>query len=315
MREWHGHSYEKVSILGDYLRTFARVSAGALNRVYIDAFAGDTLNVIKGTDRTFPGSAEIALSISPPFTHIRLFELARQRSRRLETLAANHPGRDVEVVSGDCNSAMASVLAAIPTQAPTFAFLDPDGMELHWSTIKLMADHKRAYAQRTGKSKVEMWILFSTGGIGRVLGSNREHVERSGLLAKVARLYGAWGPWQAVWEARLCGDISPGDARMAYLFLYMDRLQALGYQHLLVRPIHTASRGELYAMVFVTDHPAGANIMKWALERDRAVPRPGTLFDAEESRPAYEDLHSGWREDFPVDLPDWVELNEGGDHG
>jgi hypothetical protein len=87
----------------------------------------------------------------------------------------------------------------------------------------------------------------------------------------------------------------------------MDRLALLGYRHLLVRPIKN-SRNELYAMVFASDSPAGSRIMKWAQERDRVRPRPGTLFDVAEPRPAYEDLHTGWRAEFPVQLPPWVEL-------
>ena len=33
-----------------------------------------------------------------------------------------------------------------------------------------------------------------------------------------------------------------------------------------------------------------------------------TLFDLPESRPAYEDLHTGWRNEFPIELPTWTEL-------
>ncbi|RIK09790.1 MAG: hypothetical protein DCC49_05065 [Acidobacteria bacterium] len=306
MREWSPHSYEKISIFSDYLQQFAVAAGSATNRVYIDAFGGDTVNVLRGSGRTFAGSAEIALAIEPPFSHLRFFELKAGRAAALRRLIASDPRR-ASVIEGDCNSTMAGVLAGLPVQAPTFAFLDPDGMELNWSTIRMLADHKRRYANETGKSKVEMWVLFSSAGIVRVLGSNRQLALEKGFPEKIARLYGAWGPWERVWEAKLDGEISGGDAKKAYLFLYMDRLASLGYRHLLVRPIEN-SRNELFAMVFVTDHPAGASIMKWAVERDRAIPEPGTLFDAVESRPPYEDLHTGWRESFPIELPEWEEL-------
>jgi three-Cys-motif partner protein len=308
MREWGPHSYEKVSILADYLGQFAVAAKGAPNRVYLDAFGGETINVLKGTDRQFPGSAELALGVAPPFTHVRLFEKHAARAASLRSLPRS-PVTDLEVIEGDCNAEIARVLAGLPVGAPTFAFLDPDGMELNWSTIQRIADHKRAYAQEHDRSKVEMWVLLPTAGIVRMLGRNREYAESQGLPRQVARLYGAWGPWQTVWEARIDGRLSPGDAKRAYLFLYMDRLADLGYKHLLVRPIHN-SRNELYAMVFATDHPAGAQIMQWAQARKRVRPRPNTLFDVEESPPAYEDLHSGWRDELPIDLLDWVELDE-----
>lgn len=308
MREWQPHSYEKISILADYLQRFAKASQRAFNRVYIDAFAGDTVNVLKGSEQQFPGSPELALGVSPPFTHARLFEKHAARAASLRALP-RPSGIDLEVVEGDCNAEMARVLAGVPVQAPTFAFLDPDGMELHWPTIKRIADHKRAYAVENNKSKVEMWVLFSSGGIVRMLGSNRSFAEAQGFPQTVARLYGAWGPWQEVWEARLDGRITPGEAKQAYLFLYMDRLAGLGYQHLLVRPIEN-SRNELYAMVFASDSLAGKNLMRWAQERDRVRPQAGTLFDVAEPRPVYEDLHTGWRDDFPIQLPPWVELSE-----
>ena len=308
MREWSPHSFEKVSILADYLRQFARASQGAINRVYIDAFAGDTVNVLKGLGQQFPGSAEVALGVTPAFTHVRLFEKNAGRARSLADLRPVDGVGTFEVVSGDCNVEMARVLAGLPEQAPTFAFLDPDGIQLQWSTIREIADHKRAYAVAKQRSKVEMWILFSSGGIVRILGSNQSHADAQGLPEKVARLYGAWGPWEEVWAARLDGRVSPGQAKQAYLFLYMERLAALGYRQLLVRHIHN-SRNDLYAMVFVSDSPAGHRLMQWAQEKDRVRPQPGTLFDVRESRPAYEDLYTGWRNDFPIELPPWDEFD------
>lgn len=307
MREWKAHSYEKISILADYLQQFVKAARKAPNRVYIDAFAGETQNRLSGSDRTFPGSAEIALSVSPPFTQVRLFEKSPSRACALRELASACGHSGVEVIEGDCNVRIKEVLAGLPRKAPTFAFVDPDGMEIEWSTIRALAEHKRPHAEQGNGTKVEMWILFSTTGIVRVLGGNREHVESSGLLDRVAKLYGAWGPWQAVWEARLDGRITPGDAKKAYLYLYMDRLVGLGYRRVLVRPIH-ATHGELYAMVFTTDHTAGRKLMQWAQEKDRVRPDPGRLFDPIEPRPAYEDLYAGWREELGIELPPWEDL-------
>ena len=308
MREWKGHSYEKISILGDYLPAFAQATQTAPNRVYVDAFAGDPHNVIKGTGREFPGSPELALRASPPFTHIRLFEKNPSRAKRLRELATRGGVSGLQVVEGDCNEEMAGVLRGLPVQAPTFAFLDPDGMELRWKTIWAIADHKRAYAERTGRSKVEMWILFCTSGIVRMLGSKREEAVRRGFPHKVAELYGARGPWERIWEARLSGELEPGDAKKAYLYLYMDRLADLGYKHLLVRPIKPNRGNELYAMIFVTDSLAGKSIMSWAQEKDRVQPEAGTLFDAKGTRPPYEDLHTDWRKELPFELPEWEDV-------
>ncbi|MCY4257485.1 MAG: three-Cys-motif partner protein TcmP [bacterium] len=308
MREWKGHSYEKISILGDYLTAFAQAAKSAPNRVYIDAFAGDPDNIIEGTNREFVGSAKLALGVSPSFTHLRFFEKKSSRAQALRKLASSYCKSEVQVVEGDCNQQLASVLNKLPKQAPTFAFLDPDGMELQWSTIRAVADHKRRYAEQTGRSKVEMWILFCTSGIVRMLGSNYDEAVTRGHPKKIADLYGAWGPWERIWEARLSGEFEPGQAKRAYLYLYMDRLAGLGYKHLLVRPIKLRKRNELYAMIFATDSPVGNKIMRWAQEKDRVQPEAGTLFDAEEARNPYEDLHTGWRDELPFKLPEWEDV-------
>lgn len=48
------------------------------------------------------------------------------------------------------------MLERIPRRAPAFAFLDPEGSELHWSTVEAIADHKCGHA----KTKIEQLILF-----------------------------------------------------------------------------------------------------------------------------------------------------------
>ncbi len=303
MREWKPHSFEKISIFSDYIQTFATAAQSAPNRVYIDAFAGDTINVLSTTGEQFPGSAEIALDVSPPFTYVALFEMRRKRAEQLRALQAARPGRNIEVFEGDCNVLMHDALARSSPKAATFAFLDPDGMELDWRTVQLLADHKR------GKSpyKVEMWILLSTSGLQRMLGDFARPEDAATNEHRVARLYGSSGPWERIRQARRDGEITPADARQAYTFLYMDRLSALGYQYLLARPIRN-SRGELYVMIFATDHPAGSSIMKWAQERPRVVKRAPALFDVPEERPMYEDLHAGWRDELGFDLPGWRDI-------
>lgn len=91
----------------------------------------------------------------------------------------------------------------------------------------------------------------------------------------------------------------------------MDRLASLDYKHLLARPIQN-SRNELYVMVFASDSLAGSKLMRWAQERERVRPETGTLFNLAEPRPAYEDLHTGWCDDFPIPLREWVDVDDEG---
>src|SRR5439155_1693683 len=85
-----------------------------------------------------------------------------------------------------------AAFAKTPKQAPTFAFLDPDGMELEWRTVKLLADHKRGKSQY----KIEMWILLSTSGLVRMLGDFADPHAAELNEHRVRNLYGATGPWE-----------------------------------------------------------------------------------------------------------------------
>ncbi len=208
MREWSPHTEEKISILADYLRAL-REQPSQHRIECISTRSPGTMNVLKTTGEQFPGSVESAFSVEPAFTQMLLFERHQRRARSLRSLAGARQSTNVAVVEGDCNETMAESLESVPRQAPAFAFLDPDGMELEWRTIRLVANHK----QGTGRNKVEMWVLLSTAGLVRMLGSNRDQAEQQRLPEKVARLYGARGPWEAVWNARLDGRIPPGDAK------------------------------------------------------------------------------------------------------
>lgn len=310
MRDWGAHSYEKLSILADYLNTFAKAAGGAPNRVYLDAFAGGTQNELRTTGEPFAGSAEIAVAATPPFTHLHLFEIDAKRIGELEQLRDAHPDRSIVIHPTDCNAAMTNALAAVPMKAPTFAFLDPDGLNLKWSTVEQLANHKRAYAEANDKSKVELYILFSSQGAVRWLGKDRGPAEARSFPHKLAGIYGAWGPWERIWKARRELEIDPGAAKRAYVFLYMDRLAGLDYKYLLARPVK-ASGGELYVMIYATDNLAGRDIMSWAGGKERprlGAPTPApTLFPVEPPRSGIEDLWADgqWREDLPFDLPDW----------
>jgi three-Cys-motif partner protein len=312
-REWHEHTIQKLEVFSDYIMAFGVASKRSLNRVYLDVCAGETDNVLKGTTRSFAGSLAIALTVEPPFTHVRAFEKSARRAAKLRTLQA--PARcDFQVIQGDCNITVPAALAGLPPQAATFAFVDPDGLNVHWSTVKAIADHKRAYVEgRGGGSKAEQWILFSHQALGRILGEDEDTAVSREWLASVTRLFGAYGPWRDVWDLRREGRIVPGIARRAYIHLYMERLEGLGYKFVFARPFE-ASRGEIYVMVFASDHVAGNDIMRFAVQRPRtsakaAESEQGSLFELAGRVPmAY--TAEGWREELlppGVTLSAWVE--------
>lgn len=138
IRTWGPWSYYKLQILGNYLRAFATASKSSIHRVYLDAFAGEGVGINRLTGEEFRGSARIALDVTPPFTHLRYFELDRQRATRLaDELQTAYPDRDIRVYADDCNVAIRQALADLRPvrRGAAFAFLDPDGQQLHFDTV------------------------------------------------------------------------------------------------------------------------------------------------------------------------------------
>jgi three-Cys-motif partner protein len=204
----------------------------------------------------FPGSARIALQIAdPPFTRLRYFELPEQAEALQEQLRRDHPGRDIRVYGGDCNRTIPQALRDLRDLrwAPTFAFLDPDGMALEWTTLGHLATH------RTGTHKVELWMLFPTSGLLRTLslrgGPSDADQKRATLLFGTDQ-------WRRIFEARRDGRISGTEARAGHVNLMRWRLEnVLGYAQTHPLEIRNLQGSPIYDMIFATDHPAGTRIM------------------------------------------------------
>jgi three-Cys-motif partner protein len=122
----------KLSIFGD---NFARASQSAAHRVYVDGFAGGGKGVDPTTGEEYDGSAALALAVDPPFTDVFLVEQDDGRVSLLDELAARHPR--AQVFPGDVNVEVPKLLRYVNPKAPTLAFLDPEGTQLHWKVSPL----------------------------------------------------------------------------------------------------------------------------------------------------------------------------------
>lgn len=265
-RSWGIWTEAKLGILSDYLPAFLRASKGKASEfVYLDAFAGQGEGVSRITGDEFPGSAQIALDVDEAggFTKLRYFEKEATAAQLEQRLSEKYPGRDLKVYGGDCNDRIPEALEELrPFRwAPTFAFLDPDGMQLAWKTLKALADHKRGYKKPGSQEfKVEQWILFPTQGLIRVLALD----ERRLLPAhedSATRLFGTQ-EWRAIYNRRRKGEMTAADAKEEYVNLMRWRLRdVLGYAKTHPFELKNMRGRTLYHMIFATDHPAGDQIM------------------------------------------------------
>jgi three-Cys-motif partner protein len=275
-RSWGYWTEAKLAILHDYLPAFLNASKGKASEfVYLDAFAGEGHGISRLTGQQFSGSARIALdvAVADGFTKLRYFEKEEKAHELEQRLLSEYPGRDIKVYGGDCNQTIATALKELqPVRwAPTFAFVDPDVMELAWQTLRRLADHKRGY-RPSGSSrpeyKVELWLLFPTQGLIRTLALDERKL-RSADEDRATQLYGT-DSWRAIYDRRVAGKLSPSEAREEYVNLMRWRLtNDLGYANTHPFELKNTRGGTVYHMVFATDSEAGDRIMTQSLREDR----------------------------------------------
>jgi three-Cys-motif partner protein len=297
-RSWGYWTRAKLEMLSDYLSGFATASKGQSERIYLDAFAGEGTGLDRLTGEQFPGSARIALEAreGAGFTKFRYFELG-QRATELESrLRADYPDSDIKVYEGDCNATILDALKELKplNWAPTFAFLDPDGMELAWDTLVALADHKRGYRSANSTKpeyKVEQWMLFSTSGIVRTLALDEAKVSDADK-ARANRLFGS-EEWRPIYERRLAGDMSAAEAREEYVNLMRWRLErSLGYRFAHPFELKNTKGNTLYHMIFATDSDAGTRIMA-AIYANAAKRLPDMLQEARDRLSGQQTLDLG----------------------
>jgi three-Cys-motif partner protein len=255
---WDWWSEAKLKVLADYLQGFTRVvrsrSGGA---TYLDLFAGSFENDQRHGTGTFPGSTQIALGIEPRFTKLVFFELSGPAARLRADIQRDRPGdRRWHVAEGDCNETLPSVLSSLRQVrwAPAFAFLDPRGLQVAWSTVQMLADWRR-----DKKTKVEQWILMPEPAIARVLGLCGVQVIRS--AERLDRVFGCHD-WLPMHQGRRSGALTPEDMRAELVNLYRWRLQhVLGYDTTHALQVVATGGQPVYTLIFATDSPPGDAIM------------------------------------------------------
>jgi three-Cys-motif partner protein len=235
---------EKLMILHAYLNAFAKACQRAGGWYGLDLFAGTGLNWSTTRDTPVNGSALIALEAEAPKAtkvitaekHPGAFEALAERTKCY--------GDRVACFNHDANDIVVDMLALVPKGAPAFAFLDPEGSELEWSTVEAIAEHKRGES----RFKVEQLILFPTDmGFVRLAPDHPE---------LVTRIYGH-DRWKEIYERRSAGLISAEQARGEYVRLYADGFSKLGYATVLDRQITKQNGSPMYFLIFATDNDAG----------------------------------------------------------
>jgi three-Cys-motif partner protein len=238
----------------------------------VDLFAGPGRNVDPATDEEFDGSAIRVLRSTAEgdetlhFTHAVLVNKDRDDqaalSTRVERLSESGVCRvrkdQVEFLTDDANHVVHRIMHGINLRAYALVFADiTRPSHWKWSSVKALRSQ--------GHASVDLYTLFpSSMAINRMTSFNARTLNESGPV--LDEFFGT-EEWRGLAAERQT-DAQSAALRRALLTLYMDRLRALGWAHVLVaRDIKRTGDAALYQMIYASNHPAGGRIATWSAER------------------------------------------------
>lgn len=252
----------------DYLRRYMEIFEISMKdkwpeRNYVDLQAGPGKNVIRETGEVLLGSPLIALSCQPPFTGYYFVEYDAECASALQKRCETSTNwNSVTIISGDCNVEVNTVVKHIKRNSPNslnLAFLDPEGLELRWSTVVALASVK----------KMDMVINYPQMALARVMPVNFG----SDADGAVDQYFGT-RQWRDIFrEHQEKGKVG---LHRDLIDLYRSKLHELGYREVkrddelgdepLMRNARTSA--PLYRLIFASKHPLGQDFWRKTTKRD-----------------------------------------------
>ena len=200
------HTDDKLARLRAYLQQFATALKNqGFFLVYIDAFAGSgdrtdvipVLPLLGGKDTepqsvNVPGSARLAIEVTPSFDRFVLIENDPGRHATLDQLRAEFPARAIECHHGDANDIVKNLCSATPWRGSVkgvrgVIFLDPYGMEVEWATVEAIADTKA----------LDLWYFFPLMELYRQAANVAVAIDAN-KRARLKRVLGT-DDWERAW--------------------------------------------------------------------------------------------------------------------
>jgi three-Cys-motif partner protein len=220
--------------------------------VYVDLFGGPGVCLNEHTGKRFPGSPVVAASAEVPFRRIISVELDSERARACEARVRRFSAaQDLRVIRGDCNAVIEEVVASIPANSLTLAFVDPESLQLRFETLRKLASVGR----------LDLLILFP---VGYDIVRNIRLYE----LQDQSKLDAVLGSgWRADWE-----NVANRESAKVIKFFtdeYRNRLQTeLGYEH--VDDVSIKWQGKVfYKLVYASGDERGIDFWRKALKKER----------------------------------------------
>ncbi len=142
------HTVLKLAALNHCLGVFLPIARKYIDdyhrfdsAVYVDLFAGCGASKVPDTGEWLAGSPILAAGSRRVFDKIICMEKNDASCDALRERLARFPKRDSVVLNGDCNELVRDLRQSVGYRNPlAFVFVDPEGMETNWTTLKIMSE-------------------------------------------------------------------------------------------------------------------------------------------------------------------------------
>ena len=209
---------------------------------YIDLFASAGIERLKDGSLEW-GSALIAAQAPNPFSRLHLCEKDAKRFAALQARVQRFPQPNpAHMVHGDANVAVSEVVAAIPPNTLSLAFLDPFGLHLNFETVRALS-----------RRKVDL-IIFFPDHLDAL--RNWEAVYHDNPNSNLDKFLG-FADWRKTIEATAQSEWATALGK-----LYQDQIHTLGYTHFEEERISNSKGRFLYKLIFCTSSDAGIKIWR-----------------------------------------------------
>jgi len=265
MKDW---ASEKLDYLERYLDIFITAMRNkhwrALN--YIDLFAGPGKCRHEDNDEVHLGSPLLALTAKYAFDHYFFVDLNADNIQALKQRCQNSPHADrIQYFQEDCNTAVYHISGKIERlnrryiqgqwSCLNLAFLDPEGLELQWDTVKALA-----------QLRTDLVIHYSQMGLQRympiAIEESRETI--------IDRFFGS-RDWRDIYNQRQGQPGMYGEL----IRLYKRNLCDLGYVDVKsadevwrVPVMRNTKNAPLYALIFASKSDLGEKFWREVTQRD-----------------------------------------------
>jgi three-Cys-motif partner protein len=265
---------EKLFYIQRYIDTFeiAMRRKSWRQRNYIDLFSGPGKCVIRGTDDYILGSPLLELNTQYTFTDYYFCDLEQLNIDCLteRSKGSKVPQNHIHYLAGDANQKVIDIVEDIEQTDKVFikgvgsclnlAVLDPEGLELEWTTVEAL-----------GKMKtMDLIIHYSQNGLTR----NLEKYVSLSEDTIIDRFFGD-REWRVVYKNSLSKKETVGIHRMLVDY-YKSKLVKMGYivindqQQTVREPLirNTEKNAPLYRLIFASKHPLGNKIWNEVTKKD-----------------------------------------------